>query len=66
MCRDAEELGVAVAGSELVGLVPLAALLQVAQFYIEQNQLLILEEAQKVRLAISRLGLNSISAFNPA
>jgi glutamate formiminotransferase/formiminotetrahydrofolate cyclodeaminase len=65
VCRDAEELGVAVAGSELVGLVPLAALIQVANFYIEKDGLLILEESQKVRLAISRLGLNSLGPFKP-
>ncbi|KAF4527487.1 hypothetical protein B566_EDAN014541 [Ephemera danica] len=66
VCRDAEELGVAVVGSELVGLVPLAALLQVANFYMEKDGLLILEESQKVRLAITRLGLNSLGSFNPS
>merc|ERR1719204_344828 len=63
--KDAAELGVAVTGSELVGLVPLASMLAAAAFYMEQEGLMILEEDQKVRLVVDRLGLSSISQFNP-
>ena len=52
-------------GSELVGLVPLSALTTAADFYIKKENLFILEEEQKVRLAIERLGLNSLSSFDP-
>lgn len=63
--NDASELGVAVAGSEIVGLVPLEAILQAAEFYIEQEGLFILDERQKVRLVVDRLGLSSIHPFRP-
>ncbi|MGK7311772.1 MAG: glutamate formimidoyltransferase [Candidatus Longimicrobiales bacterium M2_2A_002] len=63
--RDAAELNVGVAGSEVVGLVPLEAILQAAEFYMEQENLFILDERQKVRLAIDRLGLSSIHPFVP-
>lgn len=62
----ARALGVGVAGSELVGLIPRDALLMAADHYIEKEGLLVLEERQKVRLAIDRLGLHSVSRFDPA
>ena len=37
-------------GSQLVGLVPLKALLDVAAFYCEKENLFILEEGQRLRL----------------
>ena len=37
-----------------------------ADYYIEKENLFIYEEDQKVRLAIERLGLNSVAAFKPA
>lgn len=61
----AKELGVAVAGSELVGLVPLEALLMAADYYMEKEGLMIVEEEQKIRLVVERLGLNSVSKFDP-
>ncbi len=63
--RDAAELDVGVAGSEIVGLVPLEAILQAAEYYMEKENLFILDERQKVRLAIDRLGLSSIHPFIP-
>lgn len=63
--KDAEDLNLAVTGSEIVGLVPLAAILQAADYYIEKEKLFILDEEQKVHLAINRLGLTTISSFNP-
>ena len=63
--RQAASLHVGVAGSEIVGLVPLEPLLAAADFYIEKEKLFIYEEEQKVRLAIDRLGLSSIAHFKP-
>ncbi|MFI4941900.1 MAG: glutamate formimidoyltransferase [Burkholderiales bacterium] len=65
-CREqARALGLAVAGSELVGLIPLQALLMAADHYIAREGLFILDEGQKVRLAVERLGLSSVSPFVP-
>ena len=63
--QDAAELKVGVAGSEIVGLVPLEAILMAAEYYIDREHLFIIDEDQKVRLAIERLGLNSIERFDP-
>ena len=48
--KDARDLQVAVCGSEVVGLIPLEAILMAADHYIEKEGLLILEECQKVKL----------------
>lgn len=63
--KEAEKLKIAVAGSEIVGVVPLEAILMASDYYIEKEKLFILDEDQKVRLAIERLGLNSVASFNP-
>jgi glutamate formiminotransferase / formiminotetrahydrofolate cyclodeaminase len=63
--RDAASLSVGVAGSEIVGLVPLEAILMAAEHYIRDENLFILDEDQKVRLAVERLGLNSVGRFDP-
>ena len=48
--KDARALNLAVAGSELVGLIPLEAMLMAAEHYIESENLFILDERQKIRL----------------
>ena len=63
--KEAAQLNVAVAGSEIVGVVPLEAILQAADYYMEKENLFILDEDQKVRLAVERLGLNSVAPFDP-
>jgi len=63
--KDAKDLNVAVTGSEIVGVVPLESLLMAADYYIEKENLFVLDEDQKVRLAIERLGLNSVAPFRP-
>uniref|UniRef100_A0A5F8GKH8 glutamate formimidoyltransferase n=1 Tax=Monodelphis domestica TaxID=13616 RepID=A0A5F8GKH8_MONDO len=49
-CKDAQELNLPVVGSQLVGLVPLKALLDAADFYCQKEKLFILEEEHKIRL----------------
>ncbi len=63
--RQAAELKIGVAGSELVGLIPLEAMLLAADHYINQENLFIIDEDQKIKLVIDRLGLNSVSEFKP-
>lgn len=63
--KEAAALNVGLAGSEIVGIVPLASLLAAADYYIEKENLFIIDEDQKIRLAIERLGLNSVAPFNP-
>ncbi len=61
----ARALNLAVAGSELVGLIPLEAMLLAAEHYMKKENLFILDEAQKIRLVVERLGLSSIQPFVP-
>lgn len=63
--KDAKEMNLAVCGSELVGLIPLEAMLMAAEYYINKENLFILDDKQKIRLVIERLGLSSISQFKP-
>lgn len=63
--KEAAALSVAVAGSEVVGLIPLQSILMAADYYIAQENLFILDEDQKIRLAVERLGLNSVAPFDP-
>ncbi|XP_028992084.1 formimidoyltransferase-cyclodeaminase [Betta splendens] len=65
ICKDAEELKLPIVGSQIVGLIPLKALLDTAEFYINRDKLFILEEEHKVRLVVSKLGLDSLGPFNP-
>jgi len=63
--KEAERLNLAVAGSEIVGVVPLESILMAADYYIERENLFIYQEDQKIRLAVERMGLNSITPFTP-
>ena len=64
--EEAEKLKVGVAGSEIVGLLPLEAMLMAAEHYIAKENLFIYEEDQKIRLVVDRLGLNAVAPFIPA
>lgn len=65
-CRQAKMLNIGVAGSELVGLIPLEAMLMAADYYMKKENLFLVEEDQKIRLVVERLGLNSVSRFDPS
>lgn len=58
--KEAKRLGVEVDGSEIVGLVPLEALLMAGRYYAENKNL---SESELVDLAIQRLGLSSLNPF---
>ena len=62
--RVKTELKLAVVGSEVVGLVPLAALLAAADYYAEREGLFLVDERQRVTLAVQRLGLASVAPFD--
>jgi glutamate formiminotransferase/formiminotetrahydrofolate cyclodeaminase len=63
--EEARALNLAVAGSELVGLIPLQALLVAAEHFVAKENLFVLEERQKIRLVVERLGLSSVQPFVP-
>ena len=58
--KEAERLGVEVRGSEIVGLVPLDALLQAGKYYSDGK---LNNETALVDLAVEKLGLNYLNPF---
>lgn len=63
-CREvAATFGVEVTGSELIGLVPLEALLLAGKHYATTSQL---TETATVELAIQKLGLTQLKPFDPS
>lgn len=63
--NEARNLKVALAGSEIVGLIPLNAILMAADYYIQKENLMLLDIDSKIKLVVDRLGLNSITPFDP-
>ena len=59
--KEAEKRGIEVVGSEIVGLVPLEALIQTGLFYAEGKKL---DEKSLVDLSIEKLGLSELNPFH--
>jgi glutamate formiminotransferase/formiminotetrahydrofolate cyclodeaminase len=65
-CELAERRGVRVTGSELVGLIPLEALLMAGRHYLrKQHRTTGIPEADIVETAVQSLGLNDVAPFHP-
>ncbi len=65
-CKLAEERGIRVTGSELVGLIPLEAMIMAGKYYLKkQNRSLGVPTADIVECAVQSLGLNDVTKFNP-
>ncbi len=60
--KEAARIGVEVCGSEIVGLVPLQAILEAGKFYTNYKEF---NETKLIEAAIENLGLNSLNKFNP-
>src|ERR1044071_2826335 len=64
--RAAEARGLRVTGSELVGLVPLSAMLDAGRYFLtKQQRSLGVSEAELVKIAVRSLGLSELKPFNP-
>lgn len=65
-CKSAQERGIRVTGSELVGLVPKQALLDAADFFLRrQERSLGISEREKIKIAVKSLGLDDLAPFDP-
>ncbi len=65
-CVLANERGIRVTGSELVGLIPLEAMLMAGKHYLnKQNRSLGVPTADIVECAVQSLGLNDVTEFDP-
>ena len=64
--RCATNRGIRVTGSELVGLVPLQAMLDAGKHYLrKQNRSLGIAESEIIKIAVKSLGLDELKPFNP-
>jgi glutamate formiminotransferase/formiminotetrahydrofolate cyclodeaminase len=67
VCKEGQKLGLRVTGSEIVGLVPLKAMLDAGRHYLNlQGRSTGVSEAELVEIAVQSLGLCDLTAFNPA
>jgi glutamate formiminotransferase/formiminotetrahydrofolate cyclodeaminase len=65
-CKAAEQRGLRVTGSELIGLIPLKAMLEAGDFYLrKQERSLGISDAEKIKIAVKSLGLDDLKPFNP-
>ncbi|MCF6294435.1 MAG: glutamate formimidoyltransferase [Flavobacteriaceae bacterium] len=65
-CKSAERRGLRVTGSELIGLIPLKAMLDAGDFYLKKQQRSLgISEAEKIKIAVKSLGLDDLKPFNP-
>ena len=66
VCRKADARGVRVTGSELVGLIPLKALLDTGRYFLEKQQRSTgVSDDELIKIAVRSLGLNDIHPFKP-
>ena len=64
--RAAAERGIRVTGSELVGLVPLACLVDAGRYFLEKQQRSTgVAERELVKIAVRSMGLDELAPFNP-
>ena len=65
-CKSAEQRGLRVTGSELVGLIPLKAMTDAADHFLrKQNRSLGISEKEKIKIAVKSLGLDDLKPFDP-
>jgi glutamate formiminotransferase/formiminotetrahydrofolate cyclodeaminase len=66
VCRKAEARGVRVTGSELVGLIPLNAMLDAGRYFLHRQQRSAgVSDEELIRTAVRSMGLSELKPFNP-
>ena len=64
--KKAEERGVRVTGSEIVGLIPLKAVLDAGKYFLrKQNRSTGIPEKEIIRIAVKSMGLDDLKPFKP-
>lgn len=64
--KKALERGIRVTGSELVGLIPLKAMLDAGKYFLKKQQRSVgVAEEEIIKIAIKSLGLDELKPFNP-
>lgn len=66
VCQSAQSRGMRVTGSELVGLVPLKALLEAGKHFLyQQKRSAGVSEAELIKIAVKTMGLDELAPFDP-
>jgi glutamate formiminotransferase / formiminotetrahydrofolate cyclodeaminase len=66
VCRKADARGIRVTGSELVGLIPLKAMLDAGKYFLQKQQRSIgVSEKELIKIAVKSMGLDELGKFNP-
>lgn len=66
VCKKANERGIRVTGSELVGLIPLKAILDAGKYFLEkQNRSTGVSQKELIKIAVKSLGLDELAPFKP-
>ncbi len=66
VCKKATERGIRVTGSELVGLIPLKAMLDAGKYFLKKQQRSTgVSEKELIKIAIKSMGLDELGPFKP-
>ena len=66
VCRSAESRGIRVTGSELVGLVPLDAMIEAGRYFLrKQKRSLGVSNSELIKIAVKSMGLDELGPFHP-
>lgn len=66
VCKKADERGIRVTGSELVGLIPLKCLTDAGKYFLKKQKRSIgVSESELIKIAVKSLGLDELAPFKP-
>ena len=66
VCKKADARGIRVTGSEIVGLVPLKAMLDAGKYFLQKQQRSLgVSESELIKIAIKSMGLDELKPFKP-
>ncbi len=66
VCKKASERGLRVTGSELVGLIPLQAMLDAGKYFLrKQKRSTGVSESELIKIAVKSMGLDELAPFKP-
>lgn len=66
VCKRADERGLRVTGSELVGLIPLQAMLEAGRYFLrKQRRSTGISDRELIKIAVKSMGLDELSPFKP-
>jgi len=66
VCKKADARGIRVTGSELVGLIPLKAMLDAGKYFLKKQKRSVgVSEKELIRIAVLSMGLDELAPFKP-